>query len=255
MESRYAPEYSECPAEPSRGGTAWGAPGTGACAPASYPLHCRRGRAARWLIIAILAVALVGGGLIAVVGITTLSSPALRSGPAGAADGNVLNSVLGTAGSPAAAGLTGSAQLLAADRHSGQTRRCAGLTGRLRQAGHLRAARAIGRSCLRHALLLRLLGAGHGQFTVRINGGERTIAFERGVVTSVTANQVVIRAADGTRWTWATDGRTTVRQAGHRLPARSLATGQRVLAVGPLPVTVRHARLVLIARPAVPRIS
>ncbi len=54
-----------------------------------------------------------------------------------------------------------------------------------------------------------------GQFTFRGKGGTiRTLAFERGVVQSVSGSDVVVRAADGTTWTWDLVSNTVVRENG-----------------------------------------
>ena len=51
---------------------------------------------------------------------------------------------------------------------------------------------------IRRALArLRLLGGMHGQYTFETKNGSRTLAFERGTVTSVTGTGGTVRAADG----------------------------------------------------------
>jgi len=100
---------------------------------------------------------------------------------------------------------------------------------------------------LRLALVrLRLLGGMHGQFTFGTRTGPRTLAFERGTVTSADGADVVVRAADGTTWTWVLTSTSVVREDGARAPATALAAGQLVFAAGPVSGANRDARLIVI---------
>src|SRR5262245_60507402 len=56
--------------------------------------------------------------------------------------------------------------------------------------------------CARRLHRLRLLGGIHGQVTFKAKTGFRTFAFERGSVQSVSGSTLMVRAADGTTWTW-----------------------------------------------------
>ena len=49
---------------------------------------------------------------------------------------------------------------------------------------------------------LRALGGVHGEFTYHNAAGFHTLAFERGTITSVSGSALVVRAPDGTVWTW-----------------------------------------------------
>jgi len=131
-------------------------------------------------------------------------------------------------------------------------RGCVGAARALRASGHLAAARATWRSCVRRYLRLRwrlrrlLLTGLHGTLTVRTVTGIRTLAFERGGVQSVTGSSVVVRAADGTTWTWQLSGATLVFRSGRRVRASALAAGQQVVVAGPVVAGTDDASRVLI---------
>jgi hypothetical protein len=91
----------------------------------------------------------------------------------------------------------------------------------------------------------------HGEFTVRRQGGFRTLAFERGTIQSVSGSAVVIKAADGTTWTWQIVSDTVVRKAGSKTTKSALSAGQSVFAGGPEVSGSKDARLIVI-RPAQP---
>jgi hypothetical protein len=96
---------------------------------------------------------------------------------------------------------------------------------------------------------LRLLGGMHGEFTFGTKKGSRTLAFERGKVQSVTGNTVVIRATDGTTWTWLLTSTSVVRDKGSKVAATALSAGESVFAGGPVQAGAKDARLIVI-RPA-----
>ena len=118
-----------------------------------------------------------------------------------------------------------------------------------------RAARAAaGPRCrgLRHRVVrVALLRGIDGQFTFRGKGGTvRTLAFERGIVQSVSGSDVVDRAADGTTWTWDLVSNTVVRENGARTSQSALATVEPVWVGGPVLSGVKDARLVVIKPPS-----
>jgi len=96
---------------------------------------------------------------------------------------------------------------------------------------------------------LRRLGGIDGQFTVQTKDGPRTLAFERGTIQSVSGSDVVVRASDGTTWTWVLTGTSVVREDGSRVAAGKLATGQLVFAGGQVSGGHRDARLIVIRQP------
>ena len=96
---------------------------------------------------------------------------------------------------------------------------------------------------------LRRLGGMYGQVSLRgKDGSTRTLAFERGTVTSAGSN-LVVKAANGTTMTWNYVSDTTVRQAGQKGSRSDLASGEHVLVAGPVTAGNRDARVVIVARP------
>jgi hypothetical protein len=118
-------------------------------------------------------------------------------------------------------------------------------TSRASQAALLRSALT---PAGRHRLVARLraLGGMYGQFTYDTKTGPRTLAFERGTVSSVTSGDVVVRAKDGTTETWELSGTSIVREDGTREPATALVQGQTVFAAGPVAGSTHDARLIVI---------
>lgn len=105
----------------------------------------------------------------------------------------------------------------------------------------------------RHRALARLRGMRgiHGEATVKTkNGGFREVAFERGVIQSVSGQDVVVRSADGTTWTWTLAGNTAVRDQGKKATASSLASGDRVFVAGPQSGSTRTARVIIVPKTA-----
>ena len=96
---------------------------------------------------------------------------------------------------------------------------------------------------------LRALGGVDGQFTYHNKTGFHTLAFARGTIQSVNSADVVVKAADGTTWTWLIVGDTVVRQNGAKTTTKALAVGQPVFAGGPVVSGSKDARLIVI-RPA-----
>jgi hypothetical protein len=100
---------------------------------------------------------------------------------------------------------------------------------------------------LRRALArLRALGGVDGEFTFHNKTGFHTLAFERGTITSATSSDVVIRAADGTTWTWLVVSDTVVRHNGSRTTTKALSAGETVFVGGPVSAGARDARVIVI---------
>jgi hypothetical protein len=97
---------------------------------------------------------------------------------------------------------------------------------------------------------LRRLGGMYGQFTYETKQGARTLAFERGTISSVASGDVVVRAHDGTTWIWDLTGTSVVRDDGKRTTESALAAGQQVFAGGPVTGGTRDARLIVITKPS-----
>jgi len=167
---------------------------------------------------------LVAGGA-AFGAVTMLSnSPAAAAtgGPTGQAA--VLNDALTTAATPTttASGSSGTTASAAAT----QTR-------------HARAA----------IVRLRRLGGIDGQFTFETKAGPKTLAFERGTIQSVSGQDVVVRAKDGTTWNWTLVSDSVVRQDGTKATSSALSAGELVFVGGPVVSGSHDARLIVIRNP------
>ena len=178
-----------------------------------YPQHSpgpdRKKRLLRWGTGITLAGFLAGGGI--ALAVTGGSNPAAAS-PAvsgtSQAEGTALNSELNTASTTTA---------------------------------------TVARPRLRWALArLRVLGGVDGEFTFHNSTGYHTLAFERGTIQSVSGSNVVVRAPDGTTWTWLIVSNTVVRQSGGKTTTSALTAGQTVFAGGPIVNGAKDARLIVI---------
>ncbi len=168
----------------------------------------RKRRLFRWGAGITLAGFLAGGGIAWAA--TSGGSTSAAGGPTGTAA--VLNSALNTASTSAST---------------------AGSTAPARRARW-----ALGR--------LRLLGGVDGQFTFHNKTGFHTLAFERGTIQSVSGSDVVIKAADGTTWTWVIVSDTVVRKGGSKTTTSALSAGESVFAGGPVVSGAKDARLIVI---------
>jgi hypothetical protein len=96
-----------------------------------------------------------------------------------------------------------------------------------------------------------LLRGVDGQFTIRTAHGVKTLAFERGVIESVSGGTVVIKTVIGTpvSWAWHLTASTVVRDRAGKLSRGSLAAGEPVWAGGPVVSGTKDARLIVIRPP------
>jgi len=171
------------------------------------PARDRKKRMLRWGTGITLAGFLAGGGI--ALAVTGGSNPAAAvSAASGSSQGATLNSELNTASSTSAT------------------------------TSPPRIRRALGR--------LRALGGVDGEFTFHNSTGFHTLAFERGAIQSVSGGNVVVRAPDGTTWTWLIVSDTVVRQNGSKTTTSALAAGQIVFAGGPVVNGAKDARLIVI---------
>jgi hypothetical protein len=103
---------------------------------------------------------------------------------------------------------------------------------------------------LRRALArLRAIGGVDGEITFHNKTGYHTLAFERGTITSLSGNDVVVRAPNGDTYTWLIVSDTVVRRNGSKTSTGALATGQTVFVGGPVVSGAKDARVIVI-RPA-----
>lgn len=177
--------------------------------------------------------AVVAGGAYATTG-CALSNPAPAAASSAQSDGAQSD------GAGASAGET--AQAAALSSAITETGSSPAITPAQRVAGLRRARLALRR--------LRLLGGEHGEFTFRTKDGAKTLAFERGTVTSVAGSDVTVRAADGTTWTWVLTSTSVVREDGSRTSSSALSAGRQVFAGGPVAGSTRDARLMVIRKSA-----
>jgi hypothetical protein len=257
-------------AVPGYRGAGYGGPETGPLGPGGYQPqpgpagHDQRDRrkALRWSAGLALVALLAGGGAIAGVSLAGNSSPAPASAQSSAATGQaaVLNAALNSAGSAAspayldssgvvaapagaAAGTGGSAQPATVAAAA----RCLRARAAARAAGRPGLARTIRRLCLHPVLRALALRGVHAEFTIRTKSGYKTLAFERGTIQSVSSGQdIVVRAPDGTTWTWNLTSSTVVRRSGQKTATSALATGEQVWAGGPVSGGAMDARLIVI---------
>ena len=114
--------------------------------------------------------------------------------------------------------------------------------------------KAAGARCraLRHRLFRVARRRGiDGQLTFRGQGGTiRTVAFQRGIIQSVSGSDVTVRAADGSTWTWVVVTNTVVRESGSKTTASALASGEPVWVGGPVVSGAKDARLIVIRPPS-----
>ena len=161
----------------------------------------------------------MGGAAFGAVTMLSSTPAAAASGPTGQAA--VLNDALTTASAPATTA-------------SGST-----AASTTTQTRHVRDALAR----------LRRLGGIDGQFTFETKTGPKTLAFERGTIQSVSGEDVVVRAKDGTTWNWTLVGDSVVRQDGSKTTSSALSAGQLVFVGGPVVRGTHDARLIVVRDP------
>ena len=262
------------PAWGSQPGAA-GPPGTGHPAPGLQE-HTRKDhrKALHWTAGLLAAALLAGGGTIAGMRLAAQSPPGTssgaatgQSGPGGAAQqGALLNETLSDASSPGAlttgatlAGGTGAAAGGAAAPAAAKAPVCAraGHVSRVaRRAGLHRLARRVGigaahcRRARRRVFAFFLLRGVDGQFTIQTRKGIKTLAYERGVIQSVTAGKsITVKASDGTTWTWDLVSTTVVRDRQGKIGQSALTSGTPVWVGGPVVQGTKDARLIVVRPP------
>jgi hypothetical protein len=179
-----------------------------------------------------------GGGFFAAELLSSAS--AVPSGPTGQAA--QLSAVLSSASSPSSAATAGS--LTGTTPTTAQ--RCLRRAEKARAAGHPLVALRVLRLCGHPVRRLRLLGGIHGEFTFETKTGPRTLAYERGVIQSVSGNNVVVQAKDGTTWTWVLQSNTVIRENREKTTTGALSNGEHVFAGGPVVSGGYDARLIVI---------
>jgi hypothetical protein len=178
---------------------------------------------------------------------TTIAASAVLLG-SGAAIGIALTGgASASAGAPASAGSSATADSSTAGALSSiPAVKCAKIAAKLRLVGHPAAAMRLHALCAEPLLRLALVGGEYGQVTFQGKTSQKTIAFERGTVESVTGSAIAVKAPDGTTWTWDLSASTTIHAADRETAQAKLATGDRVFVGGPVISGVRDARLIRI---------
>jgi hypothetical protein len=189
-----------------------------------------RGRGLWWTGGIALVALLAGGGALAA---TSSTSPS-PAGPAGQAA--VLNTMLNSATSPGDA-VTASAKSAAP---------CQSRAAKLKAAGRPLAARVALWRCGHRLRRIRALGGLHGQFTFETKTGPHTIAYERGVIKSVSGVDVTVQAEDGMTWTWVLGSSTVIRESGKKVAPSTLSDGENVFVGGPVVSGAYDGRLIVI---------
>jgi hypothetical protein len=211
---------------------------TGPGGPPPRRIKARRHGTAAWWGAGLALVLLLAGGGAAAAELTTSSSPAPTALTGQAAQLNTLLNSSSSSGSGAAASSTAAS--------STTTHPCLTRAKKLKAAGHPRAARAVLRLCGHALRRLRLLGGMHGEFTFEAKTGPRTIAFERGVIESVSGSNVVVQAKDGTTWTWVLESGTVIRHGGQKSTTSALSDGEDVFAGGSVISGGYDAKLIVV---------
>jgi hypothetical protein len=221
--------------------------------------------------VGLLLAALLAGGAIAAVKLTSHSAPRAttpgHASLAGAAQqGALLNQALSSAGTGGLATTTGTlfasgigATPVGAAAQAGHASGCAraGALSRVgRRSGMPGLARhaAIGaarcRLARRRVLAYFMLRGVDGQFSVQTPAGERALAFERGVIHSVTAGKsLTVKASDGTSWTWDLIPVTVIRDLQGTGGQSALTVGTPVWVGGPVISGAKEAKLIVVRPP------
>jgi hypothetical protein len=100
------------------------------------------------------------------------------------------------------------------------------------------------RGCLR--LRLREVKGMYGQIAYHAGNGTQTLAFERGRVVSDHAGVLVIKAGNGTEWSWNVASSSIVRESGKPVPSSLLSPGANVFVGGQVVGSSKDARLIVI---------
>jgi hypothetical protein len=267
---------------PPPGPSGPGPQGPAAQQPPSLQQHYARDRrhAARWAIGLTLALVLAAGGVLAGVVLAGHGAPASSAPPAsdstsstGAASqpgsqAAALNTALNAADAPGTLSLTSVAttatgragQAVAATARAAACRRAVAALRAARQARRPALAQAARTAVIAHCHGLRrrlfrvfLLRGIDGQYTFRTNQGTiRTLAFERGITQSVSGSAIVVRAVDGTTWTWDLVSNTVIREDGKKTANSALTSGEPVWVGGPVVSGAKNARLIVIRPPSAP---
>jgi len=187
------------------------------------PQPRKRGKALRWAAGITAAVLLGAGGALA-----GLELGGGSSTPANASQAVALNSALSSTGSSASA--------------------CASASGSTSSGSTSSSSTSGGKSGKRHCrrLQLRRIKGMYGQIAFNTKGGTETLAFERGEVLSSSGGHLVVRAKNGTTWTWNIVSNSAIRESGKAAASSALSYRTQVFVGGQVVGGTRDARLIAI---------
>lgn len=100
------------------------------------------------------------------------------------------------------------------------------------------------KGCLR--LRLRHVRGMYGQISYHASNGTETLAFERGTVVSSSGGTLVVKAGNGTEWTWSVASSSIVRESGKSVSSSLLTSGANVFVGGQVVGSSKDARLIVI---------
>lgn len=230
------PDHS--PTQPYRFTPGW--PGNAAAQPSqpsqpSRPPRPRRdwkhSKRLRWGAGITAAVLLGAGGLLVGLKLDGSGGPGGPGAPVNTAQATALNSALDSFAAGACARRTG-----------GGAAGSPGTSSTSAPSG--KAGTSARRGCLR--LRLRGIRGMYGEVAFHTSGGTQTLAFERGTVVSSAGSELVVRAPNGTEWTWDTASSPLVRESGKAASDRALTAGARVFVGGQVVGSARDAKLIVI---------
>ena len=105
---------------------------------------------------------------------------------------------------------------------------------------------------LRRARRLARRAGVHGEASVRTKNGFIQIAWQRGVLTGRSGDNLTVRSLDGTVWLWTASGTTRVRKDGKKATVTDLATNDYVVIAGQASSGNRHTAGAVVVPKKVP---
>lgn len=105
---------------------------------------------------------------------------------------------------------------------------------------------------LRRARHLARRAGVHGEASVRTKNGFIQIAWQRGVLTGRSGDNLTVRSLDGTVWLWTASGTTRVRKDGKKATVTDLATNDYVVIAGQASSGNRHTAGAVVVPKKVP---
>jgi hypothetical protein len=100
------------------------------------------------------------------------------------------------------------------------------------------------RGCLRPTI--RRIRGMYGQVAFHTSSGTETLAFERGRVVSDSGGVLVVKARNGTEWSWHVASNSLIRQGGQQVSSSQLTSGAGVFVGGQVIGSSKDARLIVI---------